>query len=274
MNSINTNVGAMVALQNLNSVNSDLSKVQNRVSTGMKVSSAADDGGAFAVAQGLRGDIKGFEAVNQQLSVAKGSVGVASSAATSVRDTLNDVKATLTKLADDGLSAEQRAQYSADFTAQMGEVANFIANSNYNGASLLQAASTDQDVISNVDGSTYTIAAQDLETSTAALTAAAPANAAAAQALLDGTNAALNTAVTATDNALNSLGADTKRLDNQIKFNTAVSDATEAGLGAIVDADLARESAKMQALQTKQQLSVQALGMANQGPSALLGLFR
>jgi len=274
VNSINTNVGAQVALRNLNSVNNDLAGVQNRVSTGLRVSSALDDGATFAIAQGLRGDVKSLDTVNQQLSAGKGLVGVANAAATSIRDTLNDVKSTLTQLADANVTGDARTQYSSQLTSQLGEISNFLSNASFNGTNLLQTASTDVDIIANASGGTVTVAAQDLETDIAALVAAAPADAAAATNLLDGTTTAFDDLVTTVDNALNSLSADNKRIENQINFNGAVRDATEAGLGSIVDADLARESAKLQALQTKQQLSVQALGIANQAPSTLLGLFR
>lgn len=270
MNSINTNMGAMVALRNMSSVNSELAGVQNRVSTGLKVSSATDDGAAFAVAQGLRGDIKAYESVNEQLSMAKGTVSVALEASTQISDTLNDLQSTLTKMADENVTGDARAQYNADYVAIQTELTNYVANAEFNGTNLLQTASTDVDVVANVDGSTYTISAQDLQTSVAAL-AGAPADAAAAATALGG---ALVTAQSASNTALNGLAADSKRLDNQISFNSAVSDATEAGLGAIVDADLAKESARLQALQTKQQLAVQTLSMANQAPSSLLGLFR
>ncbi|GAB5387747.1 MAG: flagellin FljL [Alphaproteobacteria bacterium] len=270
MNSINTNIGAMVALQNISKVNSDLDQVQNRVSTGLRVASATDDGAAFAVAQGLRGDIKAYESVNQQLSVAKGTVGVALEASTSISDTLNDLQSVLTKLSDENVTGDARTQYNADYVAIQTELVNFYSNADYNGVNLLETASTDVDVISNIDGSTYTVTAQDLQTSIAAL-AGAPADAAAAATALGG---ALGTAQTAANNALNSLAADSKRLDNQISFNSAVSDATEAGLGAIVDADLAKESARLTAIQTKQQLAIQTLSIANQAPSALVGLFR
>lgn len=272
MNSINTNMGAMVALRNMSSINSDLAGVQNRVSTGYKVASATDDGAAFAVAQGLRGDVKAYEAVNEQLSLAKGTVSVGLEAATQVSDTLNDLQATITKLADENVTGDARTQYNADYVALQQELSNFVSNASYNGVNLLETASTDIDVVANIDGSAYTVSAQDLETTITAL-AGAPANAAAAQGLLGAGNA-LENATSAANNALNGLAADSKRIDNQISFNGALSDATEAGLGAIVDADLAKESAKLQALQTKQQLAVQTLSMANQAPSALLGLFR
>lgn len=273
MNTINTNISAMVALNNLRSVNRDLDGVQNRVSTGLKVAGAKDDGAAFAVAQGLRGDIQSLETVNQQLSVGLGTVNVALEAATKISDTLNDLRNTITKLADDNVTGDARTQYNSDYTALQAELANYYGNATYNGVNLLQTASTDVDIIANVDGSSYTISAQDLQTTIDALTAAAPANAAAAATLLGGAGAFQN-AVDATNTALNALAADDKRLRNQIEFNSAVMDATEAGLGAIVDADLARESAKLTALQTKQQLATQTLGIANQSSQVFLGLFQ
>jgi len=273
VNSINTNVGAQIALRSLNTVNADLAGVQNRVSTGLRVSSALDDGATFAIAQGLRGDVKSLDTVNQQLSVGKGLVGVATEAATSISNTLNDVRSTITKLADANVTGDARTQYNADFAAQLSEISNFINNATFNGVGLIRTADTDVDIIATSLGGTITISAQDLETDTAALLAAAPADAAAATNLLDGTDTSLDDIFTTVDNALNAFAAVTKRIDNQIGFNGAVRDATEAGLGSIVDADLARESARLQALQTKQQLAVQALGIANQAPQTILGLF-
>lgn len=277
--SVNTNVSAMVALRNLNSINERLEMTQNRVSTGLRVSGARDDGAAFAVAQGLRGDVQGLEAVNQQLSVATGLTDVTLSAVTSISDTLNTMRATITKLADENLSTSQRDQYSDDLRADLAEITNFMSSAVYNGTALITAAATPVNVISNPNGTLYTIAARDLETPITTFDGSVPAagtalTAAAGQDLLDNTDTTFNDLVTAVDNALNGLAADSRRLTNQITFNIAVRDATEAGLGAIVDADLARESATLTALQTQQQLAVQTLGIANQAPQAILGLFQ
>ena len=95
-----------------------------------------------------------------------------------------------------------------------------------------------------------------------------------AAAALIGTTGALANAETNLGQAMNQLAADSRRITNQIGFNNAIADATNTGLGAIVDADLAKESARLQSLQVKQQLSSQALSIANQSPQSLLGLFR
>lgn len=269
MLSINTNIGAMMALQTLSQINREMAQVQNRLSTGLRVSSPADDGAAFAVAQGLRGDIKAYEAVNERLNFSKGVVDVALTATTSVSDTLNDYRATLTKLADDSLSADQRSQYEAQAQSQLDEMQNFVRSASFNGRNLLQTGASDSSVITGIRGESYSIGAHDLETAITAL--AAPG---VPRDLLDGTDTRLDDLEAVINTALTGFGADRRRIDNQIGFNERLRDAKEAGLGAIVDADLARESARLQSLQVKQQLAIQALGIANQSSQLILQLFR
>lgn len=274
-NSINTNVGALVALRNLNNTNSDLAVTQNRVSTGLKVSSAKEDASVFAVAQGVRADLKSFEAVGQALAAGKGVQSVAITGATSVSDLLKDVKAKLVQLSDDSLTADQRAIYTADFTSQKQQILSFIQGATYNGVNILTTGAVDVNVVSTVDGQSITLRAQDLEAAYTTFdgVAVASTDGADARAAL-AAGAGFDTFETAVNDALGNLGADNRSLDFQIKFNKDLSDATEEGLGSLVDADLAKESARLQALQTKQQLAVQTLSIANQAPGILLSLFR
>ncbi|MFC4351523.1 flagellin [Fodinicurvata halophila] len=271
MNSINTNSGAMIALQNLNNTNSQLAQVQNRVSTGLRVATAQDDGASFAIAQGLRSDIKGIGAVNEQISKAKGLVSTTLSALTSVSDGLGDIRETLTKMADENNSAEQFAQYKADYDSQLAELQNYVDNASYNGTNLIDAGGAAVNVIADANGTQYTLAAVDVDAQLAGVTD--PTDAATAQGLIAGTDATFDTLVTAVDNALNSYAGDDRRLTGQMEFNSKLSDAIEEGLGATVDADLAKESARLQSLQIKQQLGTQTLGIANQSPQILLSLF-
>lgn len=272
MLSVNTNLGAMVALRTLNEINAEMTQVQTRIATGLRVASPADDGAAFAVAQGLRGDIKAYEAVNERLAVSKGLMDVSITAATSVSDTFNDLRATLTKLADGGLSAEQRAQYEQTAASQLAEMQTFTQQASFNGRNLLNAGASGTSVISGINGDSYTLGAHDLETPITALVG--PFSATDAANLLDGSDTRLDDLETAINTALNSFGADSRRLDSQIRFNTGLRDTTETSLGAIVDADLARESARFAALQVKQQLAIQALSLANQQSQLILQLFR
>jgi flagellin len=272
-NSVNTNQSALVALQSLNNTIGQLNKVQKRVTTGYKVADSVDDGAAFAVAQSLRSDKGAIDAVNSQLNIAKGATAVFSNAATNVSDALMRARETLTKLADQNLNTDMRTKYNNDFTALKAEVQNYISNAKFNGINLLSGAKTNISVIANPDGTQYTVGGQNGVSLSSAIVSAFTqvGSAASAVVLLTG---AFATAEKTTGDVLNTLGADSRRLDAQIKFNASMQDALTTSLGAIVDADLAKESANLQAQQIKQQLGGQTLGIANQAPQILQSLFR
>jgi flagellin len=273
LNSVNTNMGAMVALQSLNRTNEGLNAAQKRISTGFRVNDAKDDGAAFAVAQAVRADVAGLTAANEQLGGVKGILDTALSGLNKVSETMIKVRETLVRLADDTLNADQRAQYEAQYTALQTQITNFIDDATYNGRTLLATAAPGGDITTtrNESGTTYTITAVD--GAGTLIVAAAPTDAAGAQAALaDGGD--FDTVQTAISNALNTFGSDSRYVDNQIAYNKDKADALEAGLGALIDADLAKESARLQSLQIRQQLGTQALSIANQAPQTLLSLFR
>jgi flagellin len=273
LNSVNTNMGAMVALQSLNRTNEALNITQKRISTGLRVNDAKDDGAAFAVAQAVRADVAGLSAANEQLGGVKGILDTALSGLNKVSETMIKVRETLVRLADDTLNADQRAQYEAQYTALQTQITNFIDDATYNGRTLLATAAPGGDITTtrNESGTTYTITAVD--GAGTLIVAAAPTDAAGAQAALaDGGD--FDTVQTAISNALNTFGSDARYIDAQISYNKDKADALEAGLGALIDADLAKESARLQSLQIRQQLGTQALSIANQAPQTLLSLFR
>ena len=276
-NSVNTNRQAVFALQSLNLTNSELSGVQKRVSTGYRVADAKDDGGAFAVAQAVRSDVAGVTAVGEQLGGVKGVLQTTFAALSTVSDTMKQVRTTLTRLADGTINGDQREQYEKQYTLLTTQISDFIDDATYNGRTLL---STDDSVavgggditgIRNEGGGTFTIEAVDGET--LKLSTTAPVDAADAQGMIqaagdfDDIDGLIST-------ALNEFGASMQYVENQITYNSKKVDAMNEGLGALVDADLAKESSKLQALQTRQQLGIQTLGIANQGPQVLLSLFR
>ena len=275
-NSVNTNPQAVFALQSLNKTNGELAGVQKRVSTGFRVADARDDGGAYAVAQSVRSDVAGITAVNEQLGGVKGLLQTTFAALGRVSDTMKQARQALTRLADSSLSTEQFNQYKAQYTALKTQMDGFLDDAKYNGRSLLSAnaasaTNTDNIVtIQNEEGTQFTILA--VERATLEL-AAAPADAEEAINALASTGD-YTTVETALSSALNQFGTDMQYVENQIGFNSDKIDALNAGVGALVDADLAKESAKLQALQTRQQLGIQTLGLANQGPQVLLSLFR
>ncbi|MFT8242490.1 flagellin [Roseomonas sp. BN140053] len=313
MNSVNTNLGAMVALQSLNRTSDALSVTQKRVSTGFRVSDAKDDGAAFAVAQGIRADVAGLTSANEQLGGIKGILDTTNTALKNVSDTMTEIRTVLVKLADDNTSTDQRTQYTAQFGALVDKVNRFLSDATYNGKSLIgtdENAATDVVTVRNESGQTFAVGqvagatltfdtainlttAGTLTTADGAFTLAAGAAMTAlnARAMLGtgpaadlpdvragaGTATAIKTfsAVQgAVNTAMNRYGNDSKYVDAQITYNKDKLDSMESGLGALIDADLAKESARLQALQIKQQLGTQALGIANQTPQTLLSLFR
>ena len=267
LNSVNTNRQAIFALQSLNLTNADLGSVQKRVSTGFRVADARDDGGAFAVASAVRSDIAGVTAVNEQLGGIKGVLQTTFAALTQVTDTMKQARATLTRLADGAISAEQRTQYNTQYQSLATQIAGFITDATYNGTTLLQG--TDIESIRNEAGDNFTIVAETAVN--LQITNAAYATAALANAELVGNFVTVENAVSS---ALNKFGTSMQYVENQITYNSKKNDALSDGLGALVDADLAKESANLQALQTRQQLGIQTLSLANQGPQVLLSLFR
>jgi flagellin len=275
MNSVNTNLSSMVALQSLNRTSDQLSVVQKRVSTGFRVSDAKDDGGAFAVAQSVRADVAGLAAANEQLGGTKGILETTFAALSKVSESMVKVRETLTRLADGTLNDEQRAQYETQYTALKTQIENFISDATYNGRTLLNTDTAvgggNIDMTRNEAGGTFTISAVDGATDL--VVDAAPTSAALAQTALQ-TGGDFETVESKIANALNQFGADSNYIDGQIRYNKDKIDAMEGGLGALVDADLAKESAKLQALQIRQQLGTQALSISNQSPQMLLSLFR
>ena len=268
--SVNTNIAAQVALSALNFTGSQLEKVQKRISTGLNVADANDNGAVFAIAQNLRSDVGAIAAVNGQLGAAKGLLSVANAAGTGVSNTLVDVRSVLVQLADQNVTGNARNQLNAQYATLKSAVNNYISGASYNGANLLSAGAANRSVIQDISANQYLLAAQDLNTNVTTVLTSVSDSTGAAALLTGGFVSAQNFVGT----ALNSIAANSKFLDNQITFNSAFSDATTQGLGALVDADLAKESARLQSLQIKQQLGTQSLGIANQSPQTLLGLFR
>jgi flagellin len=274
MNSL-TNYGAMVALQSLNKTNDALAATQKRVSTGMRVADAKDDGAAFAVAQRVRGDVSALTSANEQLNGSKGLLDTTSAGLTGISDQMNAMRAVLVKLADGTVTGDQRTQYVAQYNSDLANVKSSIQDATYNANSLINSFGTNADavLVRNESGDTYTVAKYDASAMYAAITIASSITAGDAAALITA-GGTFQTKVAEVGTQLNTYSAASKYITNTVNYNQQKIDALNGGLGALVDADLAKESANMQSLQIRQQLGTQALSMANQAPQALLSLFK
>jgi len=276
MNSVNTNPGAMIALQNLNKTNMELQSVQNRINTGLKVANAKDDGGIYAIAQRMRADVASYGVVGNSLDRAASTVDVTLAAGEAISDLLIDMKEKALAASDASLDAESRTALNEDFTALRDQITTIVDNAEFNGVNLIDGSTAEIVALANADGSnTLTVQAEIMAlgatgsvlTITGGTAIDTVTNAAAA--LTD-----VETSLNQLNAALARLGTGSKSLEVQSTFVGKLSDALEAGIGNLVDADMAKESARLQSLQVKQQLGVQALSIANAAPQSVLSFFR
>ncbi len=274
MLSVNTNYGAYVALQNLNATNKALSETQNRINTGLKVAGPKDNGAIFAIAEGLRADVQSFNAVTNSLDRATSSVDTAVAAGQAVSDLLKEMKEKALAAKDTTIDSNTRAAYNADFVALRDQITNILSNASFDGVNLVDGSTAQIAALANAAGDSFVTAnAKDLSLSGSIVslgsTATISTSTKASSAI-----STIEASIDALGLALAELGTDSKKLGIHKTFVQKLSDELQNGIGNLVDADLATESARLQALQTKQQLGIQALSIANQAPSTLLALFR
>ena len=272
--SVHTNTGAMIALQNLNKTNDDMFGVQNRINTGLKISGAKDNAAIYAVAQGMRADIRALEAVQSGLDRASTIGDVALAAGESISDLLVQMREKATAAMDPSLDTFSRQAYDADFKALLDQISGILQNAEFDGANILDGSITSGiEFLVDADAArSVTLKAQGMTIGGAIVTIAATASLGSVT-LATNAVAAIKTSLENVNQALANLGSDTKKLEAHSSFVGKLMDSLTKGVGDLVDADLAVESAKLQSLQVKQQLGVQALSIANGQPQIILNLF-
>jgi flagellin len=274
MLSVNTNAGAMVALEYLNQTQGQMAQTQNAINTGLKVSSAKDDGATFAIAQNMRGDVAGYQAVTDSLNRGMSAVDVAMSAGQSISDLLIEMKQKALAASDASIDANSRQALNQDFVALRDQITTIVKNAVFNGFNLIDGSTGKITALASADGTRrISVSALTMSLTGSIVTIGATgtiSTLARATAMVKTIEASLNNV----DGALAKLSSGAKKFSIQLEFTQQLSDTLTAGIGNLVDADMAKESALLTSLQTKQQLGVQALAIANQAPSAILSLFR
>jgi flagellin len=280
MISVLTNPPAMTALRNLTGIQRAKDTVQNHVSTGLRVTGAVEDASNFAIAQGIRAEIRAIDAVIQGLNNAKGVAQVGIAGATAVSNLMIDIRKKMTEGANEGNTTQQQQILQNDYEDMLAQMRQILENSTFNGQNILIEVAipfnlavgtvNDIDVLSNVDGGTLTLRGQRIDVGYAQLVNEDISTAANAQTALT----VWDTVMEDIGQALGQLGADARALNLQTVFLETQRDAVTEGLGNIVDADMARDSARLTALQVQEQLAVQTLAVANQRPQTVLGLFQ
>ena len=267
--SVNTNVGAMVALQHLNNTNTQLEQTQLRITTGLKINGPKDDAATYAIAQNMRGEISGWSSVGTALATGEAIVNVAVEAGKSISDMLLQMKAKVVQANQSGLDSASRSAIHNDFLALKDQITTIVETAEFNGSNLIKVSAVSLNVLSTVDGSTISVNAQKMDTSTLGIASVDLTSSLGASSALS----VINSALSNMNQKLANLGSVAKRLEIQQDFSVKLIDILKAGVGNLVDADLAAESARLQSLQIKQQLGVQALSIANRSPQSILNLF-
>ncbi|MBN8552478.1 MAG: flagellin [Caulobacterales bacterium] len=246
MASINTNYGAMVAAQHFAATGRDLDKVQNRITTGLKIANAKDNGAVWAVALTQRANSKALDANLNNLTRQQAIADVGLAAGDTIMAALTEMKALAAAIEAGGGNVPGTLSYRRDYVALWSEISAAVTAASFDGTAAIAIPGTNGTPAGTAD--------------TAAAAAATAAN--------------VQLSIDSWASNLQTIGTSAKSYERQLAFTQKLQDALEAGAGNLVDADMAKESAKLTALQTKQQLGVQALSIANNASSALLGLFR
>ncbi|WP_269514351.1 flagellin [Brevundimonas subvibrioides] len=272
VNSVNTNSGAYTALQNLNATNRDLDSVQSRINTGKKINTAKDNGAIWAIAQTQRSEVTALNTVKESLARGSSAVDIGLAAGESVSDLLVQMKDKALAATDKSLSTSSRNALNEDFKALRDQITTVVTNASFNGVNML-SSTTGFSALANSSGSAMRVKGEILSLGGANVTVAAGTTIGTST-LATTALGLVNASIDKVSASLARLGTGAKQLETHSTFVSKLSDAVENGVGNLVDADLAKESARLQSLQVKQQLGVQALSIASQSSSMLLGLFR
>ncbi|HET7084207.1 MAG TPA: flagellin [Rhizomicrobium sp.] len=272
--SVNTNGGALIALQYLSQTQGQLNQTQSHINSGLKVATARDDGAIYAIAQNQRASVAGYAAVVNSINNGTSSIDVALSAGQSISDLLIQLKGKALAAADSSLDTASRQALNANFTALRDQITTIVKNAVFNGFNLVDGSTNQITALASADGSRrITTAAQNLKLSGTIVTLKSTATIS-TQAKASTLVATIQSSLTNVNSALAKLSSGAAKFSIQASFSQKLSDTLTTGIGNLVDANMAQESAMLQSLQVKQQLGVQALSIANQAPQTILSLFR
>lgn len=272
--SVNTNAGAMTALQYLSATQGALAKTQSAINSGMSVASARDNGAIYAIAQNQRGAVAGYQSVINSINNGTSSIDVALSAGQSISDLLIQLKQKALSAADASLDTASRQALNSDFTALRDQISTIVKNAVFNGFNLVDGSTAQITALASADGTRrITTQAQNMSLGGSIVTMASTATIS-TQSKASTLVATIQASLTNVNSALAKLSAGAAKFSIQATFAQNLSDTLTIGIGHLVDANMAQESASLQSLQVKQQLGIQALSIANQAPQTILGLFQ
>lgn len=272
--SVNTNTGAAIALQYLTATQGSLDQVQSRINSGLKVANARDDGATYAIAQNQRSQVAGYQSVISSINNGTSAIDVALSAGQSISDLLIQLKSKALSAADTSLDTASRQALNANFTALRDQISTIVNNATFNGFNLVNGSTTQITALASADGSRrITTASQNMKLS-GTIVSLTSTGTISTQAKASTMVATIQAPLNNVNSSLAKLSSGAAKFSIQATFAQKLSDTLTTGIGNLVYANMAQESARLQSLQVRQQLGVQALSIANQAPQTVLSLFR
>ena len=243
MLSVNTNAGARVALQYLNQTNAQLQATQNEVSTGLKVASAKDDGATYAIAQDMRGDVAGYQAVTDSLNRGLSAVNVALSAGQSISDLLIQMKQKALAASDAALDTASRQALNEDFQALRDQITSIVKNAVFNNYNMVDGSTTKISALASSDGTRrVTVNAENMSLGGTIVTITSTASIS--------TQTKASTMIATVEKSLNDVNSALARLSSgyaklsiQADFVSKLSDTLTTGIGNLAGSSLKAASA-------------------------------
>jgi flagellin len=257
----------------LNQTQGQLDQTQEAINSGLKVADAKDNGAIYAIAQNQRGAVAGYQSVLSSLNNGSSSIDVALSAGQSISDLLIQLKQQALSAADPSLDTASRQALNANFSALLGQITTIVNNAVFNNFNLVNGSTHQIEALASSDGTRrVTTQAQNMSLSGSIVTIKSTASIS-TQTKASALIGTIQTSMTNVNSALAKLSAGAAKFSIQATFTQKLSDTLTQGIGNLVDANMAQESAMLQSLQVKQQLGVQALSIANSAPQSILSLF-
>ena len=272
-NSISSNYAAVIALQGLDQAVADLNATQSKVSTGLAIGSAADNAPVWGIARDQSNAAGTLDSVKLSLQRSQSALDVAIAGGQSVSDILDRIRSKTLAATDTSISAADRTVLNNDVQSLIKQISNVVDSATFNGANLIQSGATSLSTLTDANASVYTVQPQSLAVGGPNITFTAGASfATATQASL--LLSQVTASVAKVNSAVSSLGVSSNSVTAHLTFVSKFQDTLTAGSGNLVDADVAKESAALTALQVKHSLASQTLNITNSAPEILIGLFR
>lgn len=270
---VNTNVASLAAQRNLAINQAQLGRSVERLSSGLRITRAADDAAGLGVSETLRAQIRSINQANRNAGDGISLTQVADGAAATIGSLLSRMRELATQSASGTLGTTERSYLDQEFVSLRSEIDRIATTTEYNGQPLLSGSSNTFEVFigfKSGSGNSLNVALADLDVAAVGLTGASVSTAVAAQSMLSNIDSAISAVATARAN----YGSLQSRFEVAIQNLTVTAENFTAAESRIRDADIAQETSVFTKNQILTQSGIAILAQANSLPQQALALLR